>query len=114
MPTFPVPVAAVLDRKPEGAEHVVFVAHTTRGHDDCRDRVVYDFLLRGDRHAPPVTLPPQLSDQLGSTLMQLRRRRLRRPAPVTAPRPAHVRSPRPPAQGQSPPYRRYRLQLIHE
>jgi hypothetical protein len=92
----------VLDREPEGTQQVVLVGDTAGRHDDGRDRVVHDLFLRGNRNAAPLAAIPQLSDQLGATAVQLRRRLLGRPSRSPTPRRAdHAHAP-PPASTKDP------------
>jgi hypothetical protein len=115
VPPFAMATATMIDREPEGAKQVLFIGDAAWRHDDSRDRVVHDLFLSARRDAASLAAAPQLSDQLGATLVQLRRRLLGGPSFCPMPRGAdHAHAP-PPAPTHDPTwYACSCKQLIHK
>jgi hypothetical protein len=113
MPSFAVPSTAVSGREPERAEQVSFVGDTPWRHDNCRDRVVDDFLLCAERNTAALAAATQLSNQLGTALVQLVRGLLTRPSGLALPGPDDASHARPEPKSRQPPSACRKL-LIHE
>jgi len=71
VPPFAASAAAVIDSQPERSEEVMFIHDPTRRHDDGRDSVVHDLLLRHQRYAAGLATPSQLPDQLSAMSMSM-------------------------------------------